>query len=152
MMMCCVCDARPKHLYSHLPLRYSLADEEHCSSTPATLAAACDTRYDVSSSKESEETHALDPAPGSSPPHPGRPRRSTLALVSSLVFLLAVLPALFLLAVLPALLRRAITHTRGVPVILIELVVNLVKELVLLIERFVKELVLLIELVVNLKT
>ena len=72
--------------------------------------------------------------------------------MSSLVFLLAVLPALFLLALLPALLRRAITHARGVPVILIELVVNLVKELVLLIERFVKELVLLIELVVNLKT
>ena len=49
MIMCCVCDARLKHrqavlsnlLHSHLPLRYSSADEEHCSSTPATLAAAC---------------------------------------------------------------------------------------------------------------
>ena len=60
--------------------------------------------------------------------------------MSSLVFLLAVLPALFLLALLPALLRRAITHIRGV-LILIELVVNLVKELVLLIELIVKEMV-----------
>ena len=45
-----VTDACPKHreavlsnvVYSHLPLRYSSADEEHCSSPPATLAAACD--------------------------------------------------------------------------------------------------------------
>ncbi|MGB1605939.1 MAG: hypothetical protein ACPIOQ_75115, partial [Promethearchaeia archaeon] len=47
-----VTDACPKHreaalsnvVYSHLPLRYSSADEEHCSSPPATLAAACDVK------------------------------------------------------------------------------------------------------------
>ena len=104
-----VCDARLKHrqavlsnlLYSHLPRRYSSADEEHCSSTPATLAAAYDVkRFHPSWSLERHDTHPQAPAPGSPPPHPGRPRRSTPALVSSLVFLLAVLPALFLLALL----------------------------------------------------
>ena len=44
------------------------------------------------------------------------------ALVSSLVFLLALLPALFLLALLPTLFRRAITHIGGLFLILIELV------------------------------
>ena len=56
---CVTDDARLKHrqavlsnlLYSHLPLRCSSADEEHSSSTPATLAAACDVmRFRPSSS------------------------------------------------------------------------------------------------------
>ena len=47
------------------------------------------------------------------------------ALVSSLVFLLALLPALLLLALLPALLRRAITHIKGFLLIAVELVINL---------------------------
>ena len=46
------------------------------------------------------------------------------ALVSSLVFLLALLPALFLLALLPALLRRAITHIGGFLLIAKDLVVK----------------------------
>ena len=81
-----VTDACPKHreaalsnvVYSHLPLRYSSADEEHCSSPPATLAAACDMmRFRPRSSLESDENHAQAPASGSSRPHPGRPRRSS---------------------------------------------------------------------------
>ena len=69
-----VTDACPKHreaalsnvVYSHLPLRYSSADEEHCSSPPATLAAACDMmRFRPRSSLESDETHAQAPASGS---------------------------------------------------------------------------------------
>ena len=68
MIMCCVCDARLKHrqavlsnlLYSHLPQRYSSADEEHCSSTPAKLAApGAVMRYHPSISLEYDETHAL---------------------------------------------------------------------------------------------
>ena len=69
-----VTDACPKHreaalsnvVYSHLPLRYSSADEEHCSSPPATLAAACDMmRFRLKTSLESDETHAIAPPPGS---------------------------------------------------------------------------------------
>ena len=66
--LCCITNACPKHheavlsnlLYSHLPLRYISADEEHCSSTPATLAApGAVMRYHPSISLEHDETHAL---------------------------------------------------------------------------------------------
>ena len=119
IISCCVCDARVKHrqavlsnlLHSHLPLRYSSADEEHCSSTPATLAAACDVMrfHPSSSSLERDDTHPQALAPGSSTSS-WTPSAVVPALVSSLVFLLARLPAVFLLALLPALLRRATTY------------------------------------------
>ena len=69
IITCCVCDARVKHrqavlsnlLHSHLPLRYSSADEEHCSSTPATLAAACDVMRIHPSSAWNEMTPIHEP-------------------------------------------------------------------------------------------
>ena len=66
--LCCITNACPKdreavlsnHLYSHLPLRYISADEEHCSSNPAKLAApGAVMRYHPSISLEYDETHAL---------------------------------------------------------------------------------------------
>ena len=56
---------------------------------------------------------------------PLRRARVAPAFVSSLVFLLALLPAVFPLALLPALLRSAITHIGGFLLIALELVINL---------------------------
>ena len=64
-----VTDACPKHreaalsnvVYSHLPLRYSSADEDQCSSTPATLAAACDVMRIHPSSAWNEMTPIHEP-------------------------------------------------------------------------------------------